>query len=246
LFPEVNTLSQTVILPAGAEVTLRYQLWIALVTSPFTDTLEVRVDGVTQAIIDEPGTDEFFYSPETVDLSAYADGGAHTIQFRYRSPAFGGRADWHIDDVQVKICLPDFDGDGFPDVADPDDDNDGIPDFWEDANGLNAMDPTDAGIDGDGDGASGVDEYIADTSPTNTQDVLELRIEPRPRGSAAQPVSFSSSAAREYYIQFRPNLLTGTWLAGPTNIPGDGTTNQTESIVSPGSNVYFRLGAELP
>ncbi len=244
-FTETATLAQTMILPVGAEVTLRYQLWIGFVETPFTDTFEVRVDGVTQQTITEPGSADFFYSPETVDLTAFADGNAHTIEFRYVSPAFGGFADWNVDDVQLKVCLPDFDGDGIPDDADPDDDNDDIPDVWEDANGLNSMDPTDAGIDGDGDGASGLEEYVADTSPINTLSVLKLRIEPRAPGSDEQPLSFDGSTMRDYYIQYRPSLTTGDWLPGPTNILGAGGL-QSVVVTNPAPTLNYRIGVNLP
>ncbi|MFN0127639.1 MAG: hypothetical protein ACKV19_13240, partial [Verrucomicrobiales bacterium] len=52
------------------------------------------------------------------------------------------------------------------DPADPDadalldSDADGLPDAWEMAHGLNALDPTDAAIDLDGDGLTALDEYL--------------------------------------------------------------------------------------
>jgi|GEM_PF-1861810 len=46
-----------------------------------------------------------------------------------------------------------------------DTDGDGLPDYWETANGLNPADPGDAALDGDGDGLSNADEYLAETNP---------------------------------------------------------------------------------
>src|SRR5206468_1730969 len=47
----------------------------------------------------------------------------------------------------------------------PDSDGDGLPDEWEIAHGLNAFDATDATLDLDGDGVTGLDEYRSGTDP---------------------------------------------------------------------------------
>ncbi len=59
----------------------------------------------------------------------------------------------------------DTDGDGIPNSQDEDDDNDGIPDQWEDQNGLNSTDASDAGGDMDDDGFTNLEEYEAGTDP---------------------------------------------------------------------------------
>lgn len=46
-----------------------------------------------------------------------------------------------------------------------DTDGDGIADWWEQANGLDAAEPSDADTDTDGDGLSGAEEYAAGTKP---------------------------------------------------------------------------------
>jgi len=48
-----------------------------------------------------------------------------------------------------------------------DSDGDGIPDYWEVANGFNAQDVSDGGIDSDSDGLTNREEYVAGTDPNN-------------------------------------------------------------------------------
>ena len=242
---ETQTLGQSVVLPAGATVTLGYELWVGDVSFPYSDTFEVRVDGLVQDALAEPTTAEPGYAPKSLDLSVFADGGSHAIEFRFTSPAFTGVSDWNVDDITLRICEADFDGDGIPDSTDPDDDNDKIPDVWETDNGLDPLDPSDAVIDIDGDGASGLEEYVADTVPTDNRSVLELRIEDRTGVPNEQPLSFTSSVDRVYYIQYKPDVLSAPWLNGGTNIPGDPIKTHV-TVTNGGSNVIYRLGVEAP
>jgi len=59
----------------------------------------------------------------------------------------------------------DTDNDGIGNNADLDDDNDGIPDTFENLNGLNPLDASDAQKDNDNDGLSNLEEYLAGRDP---------------------------------------------------------------------------------
>ncbi|MEA3559980.1 MAG: carboxypeptidase-like regulatory domain-containing protein [Candidatus Thermoplasmatota archaeon] len=61
----------------------------------------------------------------------------------------------------------DTDGDGIGDNSDTDDDGDGMPDQWELDNGLNPLDPGDAFVDSDEDGAYNIDEFLKGTDPND-------------------------------------------------------------------------------
>ena len=64
----------------------------------------------------------------------------------------------------------DTDHDGVGNNADKDDDNDGISDALEIVNGLNPLNPSDAGQDNDGDGVSNADEIEAGSDPLDADD----------------------------------------------------------------------------
>lgn len=66
-----------------------------------------------------------------------------------------GRFDW----------IPDTDMDGIDDDCDRDDDADGIDDWYENRHGLDPLDPSDASLDGDGDGLTSRQEFGLKTYP---------------------------------------------------------------------------------
>ena len=92
-------MSQTVFIPAGT-ATLTYWYRNGLVTSPFTATLQVRVDGMTQKTHTEASTAQSSYTQQTVNLSAFANGASHTISFNYANTSFGENR-MTVDDVSL-------------------------------------------------------------------------------------------------------------------------------------------------
>ncbi len=138
--------------------------------------------------------------------------------------------------------IQDNDNDGNPDFNDADDDDDGIPDFWEIQYGLDPLNPADATLDSDLDQFLNIQEYIADTVPTNAASFHHAAaISPNPPIS----VTFPSSTGRVYDLQYSTNLLLPGWGVIETNVPGQpGTT----TLIDTNENVlrHYRIGVSLP
>lgn len=100
--PETGTAQQTVTIPAGSNRYLNYWLWIGSVGAGATMT--VQVDGNVVQTVDEPGAAEPGYAQRSVDVSAYADGGSHTVLFEYVSSG-GASSNFALDDVTLE-CTP--------------------------------------------------------------------------------------------------------------------------------------------
>jgi hypothetical protein len=96
-------------------------------------------------------------------------------------------------------------------VLDPtrDDDGDGIPNGYEQAHGLDPLNPADASADNDGDGMSNLQEYLAGTDPNN-----------------------SASAFRIASISQTGNNVLVTWMMGP------GKTNALQATTGAGDGSY--------
>jgi hypothetical protein len=68
------------------------------------------------------------------------------------------------------LSQTDTDGDGEINGCDEDDDGDGMPDSFEEENGFDPLDPTDADKDKDGDGFTNLEEYLAGTDPRDAEE----------------------------------------------------------------------------
>ncbi len=130
-------------------------------------------------------------------------------------------------------------------LATADSNSDGIPDGWTWQYGLNPTDPTIAAGNPDGDGHSTLQEWIADTDPTNA--LSFFRIEAL---LAGPPVTaqFLSSTNRLYTLS-SSTALGGEpqWnnVAGHIDVPGSGgLTSLTDTNSGPGS--YYRLSVRIP
>ena len=118
-----------------------------------------------------------------------------------------------------------------------DSDHDHIPDDWETFYGLNPNDPSDAGLDPDGDTMTNWQEYIAGTDPTNRLSYLKVdAIASDPGGTR---ISFSAVSNKTYTVQFKEAPSVGRWtrLADVPSQP----SNRVERVVDP----YPQTGERL-
>jgi Calx-beta domain-containing protein len=103
---ETASLEQTVAIGPGT-ANLTFFLWIPESSGNGTDALRVRVDG-TQVLSVLAGNSIYAsaYSRVLVDVSAFADGGTHTIRFEATTSGSPSNTNFFVDDVSVSICEP--------------------------------------------------------------------------------------------------------------------------------------------
>jgi hypothetical protein len=98
--PETATLGQDVMIPPGGPATLHFWMRIGAVSAPFTDILNVRVDGSIVQSYPEPSVAEAAYNERVIDLGAFADGALHNIEFEYIGSS-NGIGSYAVDDVYL-------------------------------------------------------------------------------------------------------------------------------------------------
>ena len=100
---ETATIGQTVTIPVGTFVFLNFWMRIGTVSSPFTDVLNVRVDGAIQQSFAEPAVAEGAYTLRSINVTAFANAAPHAILFEYIGPS-AGTANYVLDDVELVSC----------------------------------------------------------------------------------------------------------------------------------------------
>jgi hypothetical protein len=99
---EVGTVTQMITIPAGS-ATLEF--WTELfVCDSAADYMDAKIDGVVVYHVqgDDAACGVLGYAMQTVDVSAYADGGTHTLEFTSEIFANnGGGSNFFLDDVAL-------------------------------------------------------------------------------------------------------------------------------------------------
>jgi hypothetical protein len=123
---------------------------------------------------------------------------------------------------------------------------DGIPVSWWQQYGLGSTNT--AGGDYDHDAASNLDEYVADTNPTNpasyyNDEILQVSGYGAMQIMSGQPTSLN----RVYDVWCSTSLVNAAWTALNLNVPGaaDGSPVPLFFLTTT-SNAFYRSGVKLP
>lgn len=103
----------------------------------------------------------------------------------------------------------DTDNNGIGNNADIDDDGDGLPDDWESEYGFNPLDSDDARDDGDSDGASNYEEFVAGTDPTDSTSKPNAQLVEIQQSLSKAPLGKVFSLSAYYNNTSNDQALTG-------------------------------------
>lgn len=128
----------------------------------------------------------------------------------------------------------------------PDTDTDGISDAWEHQKFGN-LTAANASTDTDKDGVSDLNEYRADTSPTDPNDQLRIVAQTLLDPTSEISIEFTSRPSRLYRLERSGNLLP-PWTDSPlgTFRPSSGTTTLRTFVIPDEPALFFRAVSILP
>jgi hypothetical protein len=138
--------------------------------------------------------------------------------------------------VQTSTILPGADTDG-----------DGIADAWEQLKFGN-LTTADSSSDQDLDGASDLNEYLADTNPNDATSNLRITDYSTAFGGTANALTWTSELTRHYYILETPSLdQPATWIDSGLSLIGPDGALTTRNFISTETPMrFFRVQAVLP
>ncbi|MDB6039390.1 MAG: hypothetical protein JWM99_3231 [Verrucomicrobiales bacterium] len=118
-------------------------------------------------------------------------------------------------------------------------DQDGIADAWEIkyAGTLNRFTAT---SDTDGDGVTDLAEFLSGTNPLDPADFLKILNITAGSATNSVVITWTSIPQREYFLDSRETLTTGSWTPIKT-IPADSGTNTSATISISSGTEFFRI-----
>ncbi len=148
---------------------------------------------------------------------------AFTNATDFAAATFGWRYDANTGFVHVKLSH----SGGTTQVSfGPDSVGDGISDSWRQYFFPTPTPDSCAACDPDGDGLANEQEYLAGTSPTNSSNLL--RIDSVAPSGPDISVQFRTINGMKYSVEFRDDIVVGTWLT----LPGYGAISGTGGLLS--------------
>jgi hypothetical protein len=105
---EVASVSQTVTIPAGGAATLTYWTEFPVCNGMAGDYLDVLIDGnlIQRYTGQDAACNSVGYVQRTNDISAYADGGAHLLEFYSVTATDGYLSNFFLDDISIVAACP--------------------------------------------------------------------------------------------------------------------------------------------
>lgn len=106
VFPEVGTLQQSLVIPSGAN-TLSFQVRFPWCGGAASDFLALRIDGneVWRADATNTALCGGGYTAQSVDISAFANGSSHTLEFHGEQAGQGTLSAFFVDKVTIQAPI---------------------------------------------------------------------------------------------------------------------------------------------
>ena len=102
---EEGSVSQAITIPAASTGTLSFYFMAPVCSGDVADYVEATIDGTRVWSVDATNATycdiDTAYTPISVDVSAYADGGTHTLAFHSEVFGVSGTSNFWIDDVDL-------------------------------------------------------------------------------------------------------------------------------------------------